>query len=98
MTPEPFVSAEVVAEFLSITRRQVLEMARKGELPARPLRTGHRKTWRFRLSEVSEVIGCGTWKPMSVSLLKNVQEQNSSFATTITAGSPRSRRRNNSNG
>jgi len=98
MTPEPFVSAEVVAEFLSITRRQVLELARKGELPAHPLCSGRRRTWRFRLSEVSEDLASGVWNPMSVSLSKNAQDQNSSFATTIAAGSPRSRRRKNSNG
>jgi hypothetical protein len=48
---EPFVGENVVAQFLHLTNRRVLEMARKGELPAHPI--GHlRKTWRFRLSEI----------------------------------------------
>jgi excisionase family DNA binding protein len=53
---EPFVSADVVAEFLSISRRRVLELARLGELPAHPIGTGSRRVWRFRISEVSDHI------------------------------------------
>lgn len=48
---EPFVDELVVARFLQISTRRVLEMARKDEIPAHPLgRT--RKTWRFRISEI----------------------------------------------
>ncbi len=46
---EHFVSVEVIAEFLVITRRQVLEMARKGDIPAHPIGRGRRKTWRFNV-------------------------------------------------
>jgi len=50
-TFEPYVDEHVIARFLQITPRRVLEMARKGEIPAHPI--GHtRKTWRFRLSEI----------------------------------------------
>ena len=59
---EHFVSAEVVAEFLLITRRQVLDMARKGDIPAHPLGRGRRKTWRFKLSEVDLAISSGARK------------------------------------
>src|SRR5947209_14377672 len=49
---ERFVDEHVVARFLQITPRRVLEMARKGEVPSHPIgRT--RKTWRFRVSEVA---------------------------------------------
>jgi helix-turn-helix protein len=54
--PELFVDARCVAEWLGITPRRVLEMARKRQIPAYPLGTGRRKTWRFRLSEVSAAI------------------------------------------
>src|SRR5579863_7497528 len=48
---EPFVDEFVIAQFLGLKPRRVLEMARANELPAHPIgRT--RKTWRFRLSEV----------------------------------------------
>ena len=48
---EPFVDEHVVARFLHLTPRRVLEMARDGGLPAHPIgRT--RKTWRFRISEI----------------------------------------------
>lgn len=48
---EPFVDEHVVACFLQIAPRRVLEMARKGEIPAHPI--GRiRKTWRFRISEI----------------------------------------------
>ena len=36
MTPEPYVTADDVAEHLKITRRQVLEMTRRGLLPSSP--------------------------------------------------------------
>ncbi len=48
---EPFVDEHVVAGFLAIAPRRVVEMARKGTIPAHPLGE-ERKTWRFRLSEI----------------------------------------------
>ena len=48
---EPFVDEHVIAEFLRIKPRRVLEMARRGELPSHPI-GGVRKTWRFRISEI----------------------------------------------
>jgi hypothetical protein len=48
---EPFVDEHAIAEFLHLAPRRVLEMARRGELPAHPI--GRiRMTWRFRLSEI----------------------------------------------
>lgn len=55
--PERFVDAECAAEFLSVTRRFVLDQARRGRLPAYPLGSGPRKVWRFRLSELSRAVG-----------------------------------------
>ena len=53
MVFEPFVDADVIAEYLSIERRQVLELARDGVLPAHPVDwRSRRKDWRFRVSEV----------------------------------------------
>jgi Helix-turn-helix domain len=49
---EPFVDADVVADFLSVKRRRALEWARSGEIPAHPLGSGQRRIWRFRLSEI----------------------------------------------
>ena len=57
MTPEPYVSAEVVAKYLDIEKRQVLALARKGKLPAHPLDSNaSRKLWRFKLSEIDVAI------------------------------------------
>ncbi|MBV8674778.1 MAG: helix-turn-helix domain-containing protein [Acidobacteriaceae bacterium] len=50
-TFEPFVDEHVLAQYLQLTSRRVLEMARRGELPAHPIGKT-RKTWRFRLSEI----------------------------------------------
>jgi Helix-turn-helix domain len=50
---EPFVDAGTVAQFLGITPRRVIEMARKGELPAHPFGRGRRHTWRFRISKIA---------------------------------------------
>jgi hypothetical protein len=52
MDPEKFVDAATAAMFLSIRPRRVLEMARACEIPAHPIGTGARKTWRFRLTEL----------------------------------------------
>ena len=53
---EPFVDPNRAAEFLSITRRRMLEMARAEEVPAHAIGEGTRKMWRFRLSELAEAI------------------------------------------
>jgi hypothetical protein len=50
-TFEPFVDEHVVAGFLGIAPRRVLEMARKRIIPSHPI-GGERKTWRFRISEI----------------------------------------------
>jgi excisionase family DNA binding protein len=64
MTPEPYVTADDVAEHLRITRRHVLEMTRRGIIPAYPLGVGEcRRVWRFKISEVESAIASGTRKP-----------------------------------
>lgn len=59
---EPFVSAEEAAEFLSIKRRYLLELARTGIAGAYALGTGSkRNVWVFRLSELAaSVVRKGT--------------------------------------
>lgn len=55
--PEPFVSAEKAAGFLSVSRRYLLALARRGLAGAYPLGTGtQRKVWVFRLSEMANAI------------------------------------------
>ena len=54
---EPFVSASEAARFLSIDRRFLLSLARRGIAGSYALGTGEcRKTWIFRLSELSDAI------------------------------------------
>jgi excisionase family DNA binding protein len=88
MMPEPFVTANEVAEHLRISRRQVLEMARKNQLPAHPICFGRqRKIWRFKLTEIDQAIVSGAPKPANATL----QQGNANF-NTIIGGSPRSQR------
>lgn len=54
--PERFVDAVVVGKFLSLSPRNVLNLARAGQLPGYPLGTGTRRVWRFRLSEVAAAL------------------------------------------
>jgi hypothetical protein len=55
--PEPFVSAQEAAQFLSVKRRYLLELARRGIAGAYALGTGSkRKIWVFRLSELAAAI------------------------------------------
>jgi hypothetical protein len=61
MTPEPFVSAEQAAQFLSIKRRYLLALARNGIAGAYALGTGTvRKIWVFRLSELAAAVAKNT--------------------------------------
>ncbi len=55
--PEPFVSPDEAARFLSVKRRYLLVLARKGIAGAYALGTGtKRKIWVFRLSELATAI------------------------------------------
>jgi hypothetical protein len=57
---EPFVSADEAARFVSVTRRELLAMARRGVRGAYPLDpTRKRKTWVFLLSELAAAIKSG---------------------------------------
>jgi hypothetical protein len=60
VTLERFVSADEAAGFLSVKRRYLLHLARKGIAGAYPLGSGRkRKTWIFHLSELSAAIARG---------------------------------------
>ena len=72
---EPFVDADRAADFLVITRRHLLELARAGLVPAYPIGAGKRKTWRFRLSELGEAIAN---KPVAESLKSGIIDPGSS--------------------
>ena len=82
MTPEPFVSADIAAQFLAIKRRYLLALARRGIAGAYAIGTGSmRKVWVFRLSELATAL----------------QEQNSLISkpqkcVTIRSGSLRAER------
>lgn len=52
---EPLVSTDAAAEFLQVSPRRVLELARRGVLPGYPLGSGPRHLWRFRLSELARL-------------------------------------------
>jgi hypothetical protein len=41
----------VIAQFLHLESRRILQMARKNEIPAHPI-GNIRRTWRFRVSEI----------------------------------------------
>jgi predicted DNA-binding transcriptional regulator AlpA len=51
LSSEPFVDAQRAAIFLSMSRKTVLALARRNQLPAHPI-GGLRKIWRFRISEL----------------------------------------------
>ena len=53
---EPFVEANVAAEFLHYSTRSVKQMARDGRIPAHPFGTGPRKRWYFLISELAEYL------------------------------------------
>jgi excisionase family DNA binding protein len=79
LRPESFVSADEAAKFLSVKRRYLLELARRGISGAYPLGTGNkRKIWVFRLSE------------LAASVARNeTRSSNPPKPCTIGSGSPR---------
>jgi hypothetical protein len=80
-----------VAEHLKITRRQVLEMTRRGLIPAYPLGVGeHRRVWRYKISDVEAAIASGVRKP-SVSP-KGGALAGATSQRTMPVGSPRSQK------
>jgi hypothetical protein len=59
MQYENYVSAKVAAAFLGITETFLTRLARKGQIPAHPLpvgNSGQRRTWRFKLSELGDLM------------------------------------------
>ena len=48
---EPFADADRASEFVSLSRRRLLELTRVGELPGHPIGRGKRRIWRYRLME-----------------------------------------------
>lgn len=53
---EYFVDADVAAEFLSLSRKHLLKLARLRRIPAYPITFGTRAVWRFRISELEKWI------------------------------------------
>jgi xylose isomerase len=89
--PERFVDPNTLAEHLSVTRRQILEMTRRGLIPGHPLGIGtSRKVWRYKISEVETAIASGVRKP-SASNKPDVLADHSA-RRTMPVGSPRSQK------
>jgi excisionase family DNA binding protein len=92
-TPEPYTTADHVAEYLSLTRRQVLEMTRRGTIPGHPLGTGtNRRVWRYKLSEVDRELTAAGRKKSTEPALTTASTQIRSPRQSPVA------RRENSNG
>jgi hypothetical protein len=87
LQPEPFVDADAVAAFLHIKRRQVLELARGGKIPAHPLLGSRRKVWRFKLSEVDAAVVSAANPNDDGALAEEFSQRK------MHSGSPRSQRR-----
>jgi len=57
---ENYVSPKVIADYLGIERRQVLQLTRAGKLPSHPIdSTARRKIWRYKISEVDAAVAGG---------------------------------------
>lgn len=56
VAPEAFVDAIEAGRFLGLRPRRVLELARRGALPAYPIGNGARRVWRFLLSELASAV------------------------------------------
>jgi hypothetical protein len=93
--PESYVTADDIAAHLKITRRQVLEMTRRGLIPAHPLGIGKsRHVWRYKISEVESGIASGIRNPIA-NYNNNGLARGSSDGTMRPDSSPRLRRKSN---
>lgn len=54
--PEPYVDADVVAQYLSVPRREVLKLTRKGVITGYPISGRYRHVYKYKLSEVDRDI------------------------------------------
>jgi hypothetical protein len=79
---ERFVDADRASEFLSLTRRRILELARSGKLPGHPVGDGRRRVWRFRLSELANAVS-STTKPWFSSQRRTSMVRPKSDAGTV---------------
>ena len=71
LIPERFVSAQVAADYLSISRRFLLQRAREGMAGAYAINPEKiRKTWVFKLSELAMVLDPKMYDPLRRSPLK----------------------------
>ena len=92
---ERYVTADDLAAHLKITRRQVLEMTRRGLIPAHPLGVGEcRRVWRYKISEVESTIASGIRKPISNPNNDSLARR-SSGDTMPPGSSPSQRRKSN---
>lgn len=90
--PERFVTADDIATHLKIARRQVLEMTRRGLLPAHALGVGeHRRVWRYKISEVEAAIASNARKTSASPSIDGLARR--STASTMPVGNPHSHRR-----
>ena len=90
--PESFVDADALAEHLSVARRQVLEMTRRGIIPGHPLGVGRsRKAWRYKISEVEAAIASSVPRPDASQAGDRLA--GSDARLTMPIGSSRSQRR-----
>ena len=88
--PERFVDANALAQHLSVTRRQVLEMTRRGIIPGHPLGIGtNRKVWRYKISEVEAALAARAYNPR----LREADLADEPTRRTMPLGSARSPRR-----
>jgi len=92
---ETYVTADDIAAHLKITRRQVLEMTRRGVIPAHALGVGQsRHVWRYKITEVESAIASGICKPASNSNNDNLARA-ASDGTMRPGSSPSLRRKSN---
>ena len=60
---EPFVDAQAVAAFLSISRAEVLKLTRQGKIRGYAYKGLLRHVYRYRLSEVSNDFAAFAYQP-----------------------------------
>jgi hypothetical protein len=88
---ERYVDASALAEHLSVTRRQILEMTRRGVIPGHPLGIGaNRRVWRYKISEVEVAIASGIRKHSASNKPDVLADQ--AARRTMPFGSPRSQK------
>jgi excisionase family DNA binding protein len=72
MTESAWLTANEAAQYLRVKPRTILKWAKEGRIPGHPLSGSTRITWRFRKTELDDMLA----SPSAAGLGGSIEQQN----------------------